>query len=403
MPRVTDTPLVVAAPPAVLDPPDSARGTQGRPPRHMPSFSSVRSPSNRPFHSLPRHCSRDRDSAVSAKGTLCVEMPSSLYAVRSAHSARTRRIAYDRDSAETIGEGIVDDNMDSIGDVDHNTEKQTARVRNSAHYLYAFCTPPRCASAVHRAIALRIMALGDWDGRPIANAGWTRTRMPRGTIAARILLNTSIPKYIVVRNPLIRFISTYLRALHYKDVDALGKSRSGSADGVLGKKIYPISSKEEIRNEFEEWVVQHFSSVLRGNPVMWKGLDPHLRPQTTHCGFHSADFWRYFTIFKIEDRKAIADYMQHVVPPEFHSGWGDGNTSLRSLLLMERSALRPKNIEGNLLSFLSFHSRGSDDLVKVFYRKEATFDLVEAAYARDIEMLGYKDDVRDMRKSLFGQ
>lgn len=260
----------------------------------------------------------------------------------------------------------------------------TVRIHNP-NFTYVFCTPPRCTSALHRAIGLRVMALGNWDRQPTRNENWPSFRFKADEFAP-LLLNESIPRFIVVRNPMARAISAFIRTFHYNNSD-----------------------QTELPMYFEQWVLKTIrwasSEHNQIEPIRWKEYKypkSHFIPQTMFCGFTVRDVWRYFTIFKMEDRKAIANYMCSFMPSKYLYGWGAFNESLYNLLMDDEQIHRRPNLTGDLLSYLSFHKKQSDSRLAMFYRNRDIFDRVATAYAHDIYFLNYSGDVKSLRVSIFG-
>lgn len=250
---------------------------------------------------------------------------------------------------------------------------------------YVFCIPPRCSSALHRAIALRVMELGNWDQQPIKNKNWS-SLMFKANEFAPLLLNDSIPRFIVVRNPMARAVSAFIRTFQYDSDD-----------------------EPKMVMYFEQWVIRTMrwtsSERIQIEPISWKQYKypkSHLIPQTMFCGFSVRDVWKYFTIFKLEDKKPMADFMYNFMPKRYLYGWGASNASLYSLLMADIHVNTTQNKIGDLLSYLAFHRKRSDSKLESFYRNRDIFDRVATAYTQDIYLLNYVDDVHSLRKSLFG-
>lgn len=304
---------------------------------------ALQPPSNLPLNKLPARCDDSPNYSFNRYGTPCINYSDDYtYAVR-----------------------VADPNL-----------------------TYVFCAAPRCSSALHRAIGLRVMKLGNWDGQPIQNKNWTSFRLKQEEFAP-LFLNESVPRFIIVRNPMARAVSAFIRTFKYShDVN-----------------------DPKLPSYFEDWVLKTMRWDSSSNkktliPIPWMNYtypQTHLRPQTMFCGFSVRDVWSYFTVIKVEDKKLVADYMYRFMPEEFHYGWGDHNESLRNLLMGDDTVKRSPQREGDLLSYLSFHRKHSDSSLHAYYRNEDVFDRVVAAYSEDIRALNYKADVQQLRRQLFNK
>lgn len=270
---------------------------------------------------LPEKCEDDESSAFTADGKACV-------------------------NTATISQG------------------QNLYYANGEESKYAFCPIPKNGCTYHVGLMVRVMGATMWS-RPIdVHPREAREKLfMNGDDFAKVWMDHSIPKYVVVRNPMSRTLSGYLNKV---------------------EKFLP--EREHTMDNFKRWVYTEFPRGAKRDRS-WKGMNAHWRPQTTMCGFKVRDLWSYMTVFRTEEPASYVEYLYNIVDEKYlKDGWGDNNTSLRESVLGKRSR--------------------SENTTEKFYKYFNTVDLfdhVAKAMVDDVEMLGYEKEVAEMRKNIVQQ
>lgn len=153
------------------------------------------------------------------------------------------------------------------------------------------------------------MKLGDWDRQPIRNKNWTSFRLKANGFAP-LFLNQSVRRFIIVRNPMVRTISAFIRTFKYSEDERYPKLPSYFEKWVLKNINWDLSKETNIR------------------PITWnkyKQPNIHLPSQTMFFGCSVRHVWNYFSIIKMQDKKLIVDYIHKCMPEEFFYVWGQFN------------------------------------------------------------------------------
>lgn len=177
---------------------------------------------------------------------------------------------------------------------------------------------------------------------------------------AAIFHNPSIPKYMVVRNPLHRTLSAYRN------------------------KVEPVlPAHERTVKSFHDWVYSMFDGRRRNDA--WSHVNPHWRPQTKLCGFNKRGIGSFFRVFRTEDPHAYVDYLYDIIPHEYlDTGWSKAqNQSLREFVL------GPRVRTGNTTA-----------LFYKYFNDVHLFDHLAKELAEDIDSFGYREDVQQMRSAV---
>lgn len=177
--------------------------------------------------------------------------------------------------------------------------------------------------------------------------------------ASALVLNDSIPKFQIVRNPLLRTLSAYL-------------------DKIQRKKNL---SREEGPAAFRNWTYENLKPGMN-----WNTVDHHWRQQSFMCGGQRGDLNRYFHRIKFEDNQAYVDYIYNLVPTQYlDDGWGrpGDNISYRESLLGSNRA-----------------SIGASEHFFEYIPDIQLFQHLEDVYRDDIVYLHYEKDVKELKDEL---
>ena len=176
--------------------------------------------------------------------------------------------------------------------------------------------------------------------------------------AAELLANPNVPKYMVIRNPLTRVLSGYLCKV---------------------EKYYPL--EEQTPETFRKWARKEFTNFT------WPDINPHWRAQSTLCGYDLRDVQSRFSVFRVENPAEYVDFIYTFAPRRIlDQGWaqGGGNgTDFRSFVLGPRK--RTGHTEEKFLRYM-----GNVEF----------FDFMAKAYEKDIQIVGYVDEVAEWRRQL---
>lgn len=234
---------------------------------------------------------------------------------------------------------------------------------DKAKYLY--CGIPKNGCTYHLALQNRLYGEDDYEAPYVVHnksVKWYKSMFKQESEEiARMLTNSSMPKYLVVRNPLRRTLSAYL-----------DKVQSNFPEENWSVEL------------FHKWVYEQFPKTGPAGG-RWLRINPHWRPQLEFCGYKVRDIQTYFKVFRVEEPQEYVDFLYEIVPDEFLSaGWGKGrNISFRE------HALGPRRRTGN-----------TDDKFLKYYNKLEVFDHIAHVLQHDIRVLGYSDEVARLRESV---
>lgn len=230
---------------------------------------------------------------------------------------------------------------------------------------YAYCAIPKNGCTYHISLLHRINGVEDYEKMGIihdasAKSHMDITRFPNEEIVDW-LRDANVPKYIVVRNPMTRTLSAY-----------------------IDKVERHLHDDEKTPQAFADWVDFEFpvGSVKRRSGQKW---NPHWRPQTYFCGFRTPNVHKAFRVLRFEQTEEIVDYLYAFVPRKYlDDGWGgEANESLREFMLGPRK-----------------RTGGTEDKFLDYFTSVELFDKLGRVLAPDIEMLGYQEEVGQLREQV---
>lgn len=228
------------------------------------------------------------------------------------------------------------------------------------------CVPPKNGCTYHRSLLSRISGKEDFDRvYAIHNFTW-RMEMSLSNLREEqiedLLENDEVPKYILTRNPITRTLSAYLNMVQAR---------------------LPI--EKQTVTHFEDWIRQEFpEGRLTGKGRIL--MNPHWMPQSKLCGA-VYNLHKYFRLLKFEEPVTVIDYIYDHVPRKFlDDGWGrkdNVNVSFRNFML------GPRN-----------RTEGTSEKLLMYFRSLDTFDHLAGQLSFDIDELGYREKVTEMRNLL---
>lgn len=256
-----------------------------------------------------------------------------------------------------------DSNNKACLDLTWTTNDQVIFASDAQNVTYLYCGIPKNGCTYHLGLMYRIA------GDPEYNEGGAAVHSVLKKVPYRLsqkeperikhfLTNPSVPKYMVVRNPMIRTLSAY------RD------------------KVEPLLPEEKRTTEsFGDWVYNEFKSPEEMRDIR---VNPHWRPQTRFCGFNLRDVSTYFTVFRAEHPEEYVDFVYKIVPSRYlDDGWGSKNLSFRA------SVLGPRERTGN--TEVEFDN---------YFKDIAMFDYLANSLREDIARLNYSADVKEQRDKI---
>lgn len=261
-------------------------------------------------------------------------------------------------TADESNREVLPDNLDLVAAV----RWQKIFAISTPKTRYAACIPPKNGCTYHIALLHRINGVKDYEVVPVIHDIEKKRALDMERFsqeeARKWLEDEHIPKYLVVRNPMMRTLSAY-----------------------LDKIARMLRVEERTVEHFEEWVMQEFPKGRTSAKKRVK-MDPHWLPQTQYCGVKSKLHTR-FRIFRFEEPEELIDYIYEFVPKEFlDDGWRKpDNVSLREFML------GPRKRTGSTSSKFPKYFRSLD-----------VFDHLARELSDDIETFGYQKEVAELRK-----
>lgn len=254
--------------------------------------------------------------------------------------------------------------IDSFGtpclDLTSFLASQQIFMHDSDNLSYAFCAIPKNGCTYHKAVMHRAMGY-PYEGPHNVHDPENVVRLQRAyPKIAELLLSETVPKYVIIRNPMHRVLSAYLNKVE--------------------SKYKKVSLKTP--ESFHKWIYE--DEALK--PGMdWRKRNPHWASQLRFCGFKVRDFSSYFRIFRVEQPVEYVDYMESFLPENIlKDGWDmPHNRSFREHVLGPRT--RTENTSARFLRYMG---------------NLRTFDYLSEVYREDIELLGYRDGVEKLREEL---
>lgn len=257
---------------------------------------------------------------------------------------------------------LFDKDQNICQDMTRLLNTQRIYATDTPEITYLSCVPAKNGGTYHKSLMHRTRGVKDYDnvgsihgvaGQSIQIERWENDQI------GRVFLNVSIPKYAVVRNPLMRTLSGYLNRVESQKSDP-------------AKRV----------DAFKKWAYETFHSDWLGPMTTWRSINQHWRPQIFSCGFQTFELNEHFQIFKFEESSTYVDYIYDHIPRKYlDSGWGhELNTSFRNFVLGPR-----------------IRTTGSADKVLDYYKDLDFFDHMAEALKDDIEVFGYEDEIARMR------
>lgn len=261
------------------------------------------------------------------------------------------------------GKYAFDSNKNACMDLTWTTNDQVVFASEAQNVTYLYCGIPKNGCTYHLGLIYRIA------GDPEYNEGGASVHSPLKKILYRLsqkeperikhlLTDPSVPKYMVVRNPIIRTLSAYL------------------------DKVEPrLAEENQTAESFRDWVYREFKPPGEITDVP---VNPHWRPQTQFCGFNVRDVYTYFTMFRTEQPEEFVDFVYNIVPSQYlGDGWGSRNLSFHESVLGPRE--RTGNTEAHVANYFS-----DIDM----------FDYLANSLSEDIVRLNYSADVKQLRDGI---
>lgn len=330
------------------------------------------------FDVLSFHTQPDSNIITPAKNTSQDSLPpisapdNSVHEKDDGYTANTKRkllvgsdVAEETHTCESAKNAVDDDGNSCMPDLQYRLFRSVIYVVDKPGITYMVCAIPKNGCTYHLAIINRIYGEEDFESTGVVHDVERKKNYKlsaRGTdLAARMLVNASIPKYAVVRNPLQRLVSAYLNK-----VEAF------------------MPENEHTVDNFHKWIYKEFPKDMSLDRS-WEGMNPHWMPQMQFCGFNVRDVHTYFKIFRVEEPEDYVNFIYKHVPEEYlKDGWSpENNLSFREYVLGPR-----ERTEGTSEKFLKY------------FNNLEVFDHVSKVLADDITSLGYQQDVKRLRDSV---
>lgn len=234
---------------------------------------------------------------------------------------------------------------------------------------YVVCPLPKVGSSYHIGLMLRAIGVNDYENFSVIHdldrkASLDVTRLGHGGIM-EWYRDINVPKYVVVRNPMVRVLSAYLDKI---------------------ERHLPEGEKNVA--SFEKWLAKEFSPGLWANGRILdeaQRIDPHWRPQSYFCGFRTRSLASPFKRFKFEDPAPIVEYLYKLIPSRLLAdGWGRGkDISMRDYMLAPKT-----------------RTSGTEDKMSTYFANITIFDQIVNELRFDIDLFGYTKDVDELREEI---
>lgn len=232
---------------------------------------------------------------------------------------------------------------------------------------YMTCVPPKNGSTYHKGLIFRILGHPDfYKIGAVHNDEEYRSKMKLENFTnediAAYFADKDIPKYAIVRNPMIRTLSGYINSVENEDV-------------------WEERNLHNMTHAFQQWIDDRFPKG-HSRLINRRKQNPHVRSQFEYCGYRHNDFYKQWKIFKFEEPEKYVKYIYEIVPRKYlDDGWGDyRNTSFSDFVLGPRS--RSHNP----------HEKFAEYIGSMKY-----FDQLERAVRDETEFFGYQKEVARLR------
>lgn len=252
-------------------------------------------------------------------------------------------------------------------DLTQLVKDQNIRIINANGARYMNCVPCKNGSSYHNSLFYRILNSHKYSSLGLIHHNETfkdSILLEKRTAAqiASYFADDTLPKYAVVRNPLIRTLSGYINSIEKKEQNEERGFSDAEAFQLWIKKNYPL--------DFDPYVARE------------KKIIKHAKEQLDYCGYHYADFWKKWKIFKFEQPDAYVDFLYDQVPHKFLSdGWGSQfNFSFRDFVLGPRERTHNTTIK------FAYYV-GSMEM----------FDYLATVLKAETDFFNYRKDVAELR------
>lgn len=281
-----------------------------------------------------------------------------------AQAAAIRQEPRQRRSVENknIDKNSADDHM--VSDLAEAVRRQLIYAIDTPKIRYACCVPPKNGCTYHFGLLYRIAGIEDYESTPVVHdngnkAGLNIERFSPVEIRDW-LEDDAVPKYAIVRNPMMRTLSAYL------------------------DKVEPeLPPNEQTVDHFENWIMQEFPKGKMTSGKRPK-TNPHWMPQTEFCGVR-ANLHSKFRVFHFEEPQDYVDYIYDIIPREFlDDGW-----RRRDTVSLKEFMLGPKT-----------RTAGTSSKFSKYFRSLKIFDHLAGELRRDTEVFGYEKEVASLRKQV---
>lgn len=269
-----------------------------------------------------------------------------------------------RASASCSG-NAVDPEGKACVDLQIALEESMIYIANTTEVSYMVCAIPKNGCSYHLALLHRINGEEFYETPSIIHNRERKAKialeaLPSADIA-REFMSTTFSKYVVVRNPLLRTLSAFLDKVlpympkHVNDVDV-----------------------------FQSWVYHEFP-LRRETNFTWMLTNPHWRPQSQFCGFGYSDFRSQFRVFHTERPSRYLDFLESIIPTKYlQYGW-----SRKRNLSFREYALGPRR-----------RTRNTGEEFRRYFSNLKVFDHLAFVLRDDIDLFGYRKEIRKMRNGL---
>lgn len=236
------------------------------------------------------------------------------------------------------------------------TERTFIHYARTPETTYMYCSIPKNGCSYHIDMLHRVR--GDYFPGRLKHLVVNKRKImfTNEQKAATLLSDSRVPKYMVIRNPMTRTLSGYLCKV---------------------ESLLPEIEKTPAR--FRRWAQDEFANL-----TSWEKVNSHWRAQTEFCGYGMRDIQKRFHVFRVEEPEGYVDFLYKIIPSQIlEKGWGDNSTNFRDFVLSPHK--RTGNTEAKFYEYVG---------------NLKTFDLLERTFRKDIDTLGYREQVTEMRRVL---
>lgn len=236
---------------------------------------------------------------------------------------------------------------------------------------YLTCAIPKNGCSYHLSLVHRIHGEKNYSLLPVIHDSQRKAELKLSARSpmqiAGFLSDNTIPKYVIVRNPLSRLLSAF-----------------------LDKVLFELPKEVDAVTNFHTWIYDTFPSHRPKNGI-WKTVNPHWRRQVEFCGFKRLGVASNFNIFRFEEPDEFIDFLYKTVPEKYlNDGWGPTGS---------QNSSRSSNFRDFVLGPRK-RTRNTDERFWEFFNNLEVFDHVANTFEEDITMFNYGEEVTLMRQTL---